>query len=60
MKYFRMSYKEVVEERSYLNILLLNASIPQYITGKKKNGTSEGDEIGDSENTAEYFKNLMQ
>lgn len=28
MKYFRMSYEEVVFERSYLNILLLNRSIP--------------------------------
>ncbi len=28
MKYFRMSYEEVVFKRSYLNILLLNRSIP--------------------------------
>ena len=28
MKYFRMSYEEVVFNRSYLNILLLNRSIP--------------------------------
>lgn len=28
MKYFRMSYEEVVFRRSYLNILLLNHSIP--------------------------------
>lgn len=36
MKYFRMSYKEVVSERSYINILLLNLSIPRY-TDKSKN-----------------------
>lgn len=30
MKYFRMSYEEVVFRRSYLNILLLNRSIPSY------------------------------
>lgn len=30
MKYFRMSYEEVVFKRSYLNILLLNRSIPSY------------------------------
>lgn len=28
MKYFRMSYDEVVFKRSYLNLLLLNAAIP--------------------------------
>ncbi len=28
MKYFRMSYEEVVFKRSYLNLLLLNAAIP--------------------------------
>ncbi len=28
MKYFRMSYEEVVFKRSYLNIMLLNRSIP--------------------------------
>lgn len=30
MKYFRMSYEEVVFRRSYINILLLNRSIPSY------------------------------
>ena len=30
MKYFRMSYEEVVFNRSYINILLLNRSIPSY------------------------------
>lgn len=28
MKYFRMSYEEVVYKRSYINLILLNASIP--------------------------------
>lgn len=28
MKYFRMSYEEVVFRRSYLNLMLLNAAIP--------------------------------
>lgn len=28
MKYFRMSYEEVVYKRSYINLLLLNAAIP--------------------------------
>lgn len=30
MKYFRMSYEEVVFKRSYLNVLLLNRSIPTF------------------------------
>lgn len=32
MKYFRMSYEEVVFNRSYLNIMLLNRSIPSFKT----------------------------
>lgn len=28
MKYYRMSFEEVVSKRSYLNIILLNAAIP--------------------------------
>lgn len=28
MKYYRMSYKEVVYSRAYINVILLNASIP--------------------------------
>lgn len=35
MKYFRMSYEEVVFNRSYINILLLNRSIPSYKTNVK-------------------------
>lgn len=34
MKYFRMSYEEVVFNRSYLNIILLNRSIPSFNTNK--------------------------
>jgi hypothetical protein len=30
MKYFRMSYDEVVFRRSYVNIMLLNRSIPSF------------------------------
>ena len=28
MKYYRMSFEEVVSKRAYLNIILLNAAIP--------------------------------
>ena len=30
MKYFRMSYEEVVFNRSYINIMLLNKAIPNF------------------------------
>lgn len=30
MKYFRMSYEEVVFRRSFINIMLLNRSIPSF------------------------------
>ena len=38
MKYFRMSYEEVVFNRSYLNILLLNRSIPSTKFDNDKDG----------------------
>ncbi len=38
MKYFRMSYEEVVSKRSYKNIVLLNASIPSYRSKEDKEG----------------------
>ena len=44
MKYFRMPYREVVCERSYLNILLLNASIPSYHTDTAEDGEDGVDE----------------
>lgn len=37
MKYFRMSYEEVVFKRSYINILLLNRSIPSFDVDNTKN-----------------------
>ena len=42
MKYFRMSYEEVVFRRSYLNLMLLNAAIP----GIKPHDEEDGDEYG--------------
>lgn len=36
MKYFRMSYEEVVFKRSYINIMLLNRAIPSFKTDKEK------------------------
>lgn len=44
MKYFRMSYEEVVFNRSYINIILLNRSIPSFNTNTKdepRNGSRQ-------------------
>ena len=38
MKYFRMSYEEVVFRRSFINIILLNRSIPSYKLDDDKDG----------------------
>ena len=46
MKYFRMSYEEVVFNRSYINVMLLNRSIPSC-------NTKDKDDKGDRRNKAE-------
>lgn len=48
MKYFRMSYEEVVFNRSYINVILLNRSIPSWDNPDKK-----GDEGGDKKRKEE-------
>ena len=42
MKYFRMSYEEVVFRRSFINIILLNRSIPSYKLDDDKAGGRGG------------------
>lgn len=44
MKYFRMSYEEVVFRRSYINLMLLNRAIPGF---KPLNRDGEGDDVDD-------------
>lgn len=41
MKYFRMSYEEVVFKRSYLNLILLNRAIPGYKPLDEKESNSK-------------------
>lgn len=41
MKYFRMSYEEVVFNRSYINIMLLNRSIPSFKVNKDEYGNND-------------------
>lgn len=50
MKYFRMSYEEVVFNRSYINVILLNRSIPSWDNPDKKE--DEGDDKKRREETA--------
>lgn len=47
MKYFRMSYEEVVFNRSYLTIMLLNRSIPSFKVDEKE-ATSGSGKNGDN------------
>ena len=42
MKYFRMSYEEVVFNRSYLTIMLLNRSIPSFKVDEKEGVNESG------------------
>ena len=46
MKYFRMSYEEVVFKRSFLNIILLNRSIPSYKLDGDKGGGRGNSRVG--------------
>lgn len=68
MKYFRMSYEEVVFKRSYLNILLLNRSIPSYksftdedykTTPKNKRNENYRVDNTKFKNESELFMSLM-
>ena len=56
MKYFRMSYEEVVFNRSYINIMLLNRSIPTFNTKKDKGG--ENDNINNKKYTQKEYHNV--
>lgn len=69
MKYFRMSYEEVVFNRSYINILLLNRSIPSMKFDKDDEGEGGASRTDKKEKTkkdrhsyrheSELFASLM-
>lgn len=69
MKYFRMSYEEVVFNRSYINIILLNRSIPSWDNQDKKEDEGSDkkrkEEIGTckpinkSIHASDFFMNMM-
>lgn len=61
MKYFRMSYEEIVFRRSYINILLLNRSIPtfnQEDENEEKTATIERKALN-NEHPNELFMGMM-
>lgn len=55
MKYFRMSYDEILYKRSYKNLVLLNASIPSY--GSKDNKKKRRKNVDMHPN--EFFSQFM-
>lgn len=57
MKYFRMSYEEVVFRRSYLNILLLNHSIPSTNFDKDEDESEVETKLNPRKKRKESFKN---
>lgn len=56
MKYYRMSYEEITNKRSYLNILLLNAAIPG---SKPKEEEEDGKAKPQQLHANEYFAQFM-
>ena len=60
MKYFRMSYEEAVFNRSYINIILLNRSIPSFDTdNEKENKEGERTQNHSFRHESELFGSLM-
>ena len=65
MKYFRMSYEEVVFKRSYINIILLNRSIPSFDFDKEsieddvKESTKKKPKKQTYNNANDLFMSLM-
>lgn len=60
MKYFRMSYDEVLYKRSYLNLLLLNRAIPGIKPFDEKDEEGEDDDMIEVKIHANsFFESLM-
>lgn len=55
MKYYRISYEEIVGKRSYLNIMLLNSAIP----GIKPKDGEDKEEKKKQLHANEYFAQFM-
>lgn len=62
MKYFRMSYDEVVSGHSYINLILLNRAIPGYKPSDEKEEEIETlDDVmpEESEDSARKMNNFL-
>lgn len=66
MKYFRMSYEEVVFNRSYINVMLLNRSIPSFNTkdkddrrNKAERNTKTVNKIENPIHASDFFMGMM-
>ena len=69
MKYFRMSYEEVVFNRSYINVILLNRSIPSWddpnkeedegSDKKREEETGTCKSINKSIHASDFFMDMM-
>lgn len=59
MKYFRMSYEEIVFKRSYANLMLLNASIPTYIPKERNSVGNNNKKQNKQQHANNYFECMM-
>lgn len=64
MKYFRMSYEEVVFNRSFINIILLNRSIPSFNVEKGDEDNNGHGKKGNAQrqkpmHVSEFFMQFM-
>lgn len=63
MKYFRMSYEEVVFNRSYVNIMLLNRTIPSWNDKAEDvaahNINNNNQQIKKSVHASDFFMDMM-
>ena len=65
MKYFRMSYEEVVFKRSYINLILLNRAIPGIKPFNEKDDDTFNNEYEpskvskQSKHANDFFMNFM-
>lgn len=61
MKYFRMSFEEVVYQRSYINLILLNRAIPGYkpFNETSDSGAHNNKKNPDTQHANTFFESLM-
>lgn len=58
MKYFRMSFEEIMYRRSYKNLMLLNAAIPSLYDDEDEEGKGKG-KRKEIKHANQIFDNLL-